>query len=102
MAFAGDCHFDFSRPGRPPYRGSGTVSPPCVRLRARLVTPVSGSRRATFCAPVAARFVGVGPRPLAFSARVFGMSRQRTLRRVDEAAIERTLNACEQALAGAA
>jgi hypothetical protein len=74
VVFAGDCHFDFSRPGRPPYRGSGTVSPPCFRFRARLVTPVSGSWRAVVCAPVAARFVGVGPRPLAFSARVFGMS----------------------------
>ena len=99
MVFFGGCHFDFSRPGRPPYRGSGTVSPPCFRLRARLVTPVSGSWRATTCAPVAARFVGVGPRPLAFSARVFGMSAQRTLTRVDESQIERTLVACEQALA---
>src|SRR3990170_236430 len=116
MVLARDCHFDFSRPGRPPYRGSGTVSPPCFRFRARLATPLSGSWRATFWAPVVARFVGVGPRPLAFSARVFGMSspliagrnpcnplttvrRERTLTRVDESQVERTLIACQQALA---
>ena len=45
------------------------ISPPCSRLRARLVTPVSGSWRATFCAPLCARFVGVLPRPRARSAQ---------------------------------
>lgn len=36
-------HFVFVRPGRPPARGSVAPSEPCFRLRARLVTPTSGS-----------------------------------------------------------
>src|SRR5439155_1091678 len=36
MSSAGGRHFDFSWPGRPPYLGSGTSSPPWRRLRARL------------------------------------------------------------------
>src|SRR5687768_15312458 len=69
----GGPHFECFRPGRPPYRGSGTVSAPCFRLRARLVTPRSGSWRASFCAPLNARLVGVLPRPFFRSARVFGI-----------------------------
>src|SRR5712691_4522725 len=75
MSSVGGRHFDFSMPGRPPYLGSGTSSLPSRRLRARLVTPRSGSWRAVFCAPRRARFDGVSPRPRARSARDFDIPR---------------------------
>lgn len=92
-------HLERSLPGRAPVLGSGTVSLPSIRFRARLVTPTSGSRRPAGPAPRSDRFVGGIPLDFSRSARVFGISRPRYAPNVDDAGLESTFAACETALA---